>query len=910
MLQAALLAVAFSSERTFELANDHLQLQVSKSADDAWLSFVGAPGSVNLLSVVPQLTPLWEVQFLTPDGLVQRNNRDATSAAVSATKEKLTLEWACSESIGDYSVRLVLSLPEDAHTAALTTEVENHGSTLGLWAITVSVGGITSEADDAVFYPLGYGVQQRGATAYPLSYFGRYPSNEATMQLLAAGGGARAGGRGIYLAAHDGNAHSKTLIWKAANSTSDRDDDDDAASRSTLDAGWGAVASADTDGPIDCRTPLLEPLVYTAAPKGPRRAQALAVSTVVSGAGAPFVSYTLPFRLALGVTAADAPLWFGASELYRDGFALSEAAWTADGPVSARPHVFPDWLVAANLWVNSGWQCYDRFNNSQGDPETVLASARAAAATFGLDGADNNGTTGSLGPLALHWYEWQCGFADECKDADSDHRFKFDTQYPDYFPPRKGDSHMKAVSSELRKANVRTFPYVNGRIFDQLSASFAADGGKSCARVPTSPTTTANNNTLPATPPSMCSEWYGSYELNGSKAQFAVADPTTAYWQSTYADVVRRLVVRGGVDGVYIDQLAAAAPQLDWTVANRTHGVGGGAWWRDGVASLLRRARAAVPGGAAALVTEGHAEYVMDVASGFLTIAAFGDAPLVQSLGDDDSESADDGAVASSQGGSATATSMMVPAFPAIYGGFYVGFGAIYAGADFVNPDVVCARLAAQFVYGSALGWFSLGGVTRGPKLDTSCGPMGTERLWESEAHAPEVAFVKALVAARAAMQRYLVHGRLARPPTLERAPPTFSSPPSSTPPRNRGPFPALSTAVWVTAASSSSSADGDTLPPSACVFLVAVTSAAVPAAFTLNVSHYLPGVGAVSLDLVGADGSRTRLGNFTGGSVRVDRQVAGRSVEMLEMRVASGSFASRRLLTSRGAGGPGGQAG
>ena len=44
----------------------------------------------------------------------------------------------------------------------------------------------------------------------------------------------------------------------------------------------------------------------------------------------------------------------------------------------------------------------------------------------------------------------------------------------------------------------------------------------------------------------------------------------------------------------------------------------------------------------------------------------------------------------------------MVPAFPAIYGGYFVAFGAIYAGADFVNPDVVRARLA-QFVYGSAL---------------------------------------------------------------------------------------------------------------------------------------------------------------------------------------------------------------
>ena len=88
------------------------------------------------------------------------------------------------------------------------------------------------------------------------------------MQLLAAGGGARAGGRGVYLAAHDGQAHSKTLIWKAANSTldpswrdrDDHDNNDDAASRTALDG--DAVASSGTDGSIDCRTPLLQPLVY------------------------------------------------------------------------------------------------------------------------------------------------------------------------------------------------------------------------------------------------------------------------------------------------------------------------------------------------------------------------------------------------------------------------------------------------------------------------------------------------------------------------------------------------------------------------------------------------------------------------------------------------------------------------
>ena len=58
-----------------------------------------------------------------------------------------------------------------------------------------------------------------------------------------------------------------------------------------------------------------------------------------------------------------------------------------------------------------------------------------------------------------------------------------------------------------------------------------------------------------------------------------------------------------------------------------------------------------------------------------------------------------------------------------------VAFGSIFGVADLSpNPDVFAARLAAQFVYGAQLGWFSLGGIDHGPKLDTKCGPMGIGR--------------------------------------------------------------------------------------------------------------------------------------------------------------------------------------
>ena len=45
-----------------------------------------------------------------------------------------------------------------------------------------------------------------------------------------------------------------------------------------------------------------------------------------------------------------------------------------------------------------------------------------------------------------------------------------------------------------------------------------------------------------------------------------------------------------------------------------------------------------------------------------------------------------------------------------IYGGYYVGFGAIWTRADFEVHDWWCSKLAAMLVTGSQLGWFSLAG--------------------------------------------------------------------------------------------------------------------------------------------------------------------------------------------------------
>jgi hypothetical protein len=48
-----------------------------------------------------------------------------------------------------------------------------------------------------------------------------------------------------------------------------------------------------------------------------------------------------------------------------------------------------------------------------------------------------------------------------------------------------------------------------------------------------------------------------------------------------------------------------------------------------------------------------------------------------------------------------------------------VAFGDIFNAADLDDELPLSARMIAQFVYGSQMGWFSLGGVTSGPNVDT-----------------------------------------------------------------------------------------------------------------------------------------------------------------------------------------------
>jgi hypothetical protein len=76
--------------------------------------------------------------------------------------------------------------------------------------------------------------------------------------------------------------------------------------------------------------------------------------------------------------------------------------------------------------------------------------------------------------IALHWYEWQQGPL-----PGEDNRYKFDTHYPDYFPPRPG---FQVALSGLRELGIPVVPYTNARLFDVNSTSFLTEPGASIRR--------------------------------------------------------------------------------------------------------------------------------------------------------------------------------------------------------------------------------------------------------------------------------------------------------------------------------------------------------------------------------------------------------------------------------------------
>jgi hypothetical protein len=344
--------------------------------------------------------------------------------------------------------------------------------------------------------------------------------------------------------------------------------------------------------------------------------------------------------------------WFDAARIYRDWVEAEASWWPRDSAWGRRDT--PKWMEEVCVWALSS-----------GGAGECVAKVKEFAAAMGA-------------PTAFHWYSW--------------HEIPFDVRYPHYFPAKPG---MKGGVAELQAAGVRVMPYINGRLWDTALEDF----GRSAIAA-----ATKGEDGKPF------------IEEYGSGAKLAPMCPTQKLWRDKVQEIVLRLTGEVGVDGVYIDQIGAAAPRL---CMDRSHGhpLGGGSWWtRDGYWPLLSALRSRLSPGKM-ITTECNAEPYARWFDGYLTWHWQFDG--------------------------------QVPAFLAIYGGRIQLFSRAYNGSH--QPDAPgrlahWMRIGQQLVYGEQLGWIEPAWVLKQP--DT-------------------LDFLGRAARTRHALLDFLSRGRMARPPEV-----------------------------------------------------------------------------------------------------------------------------------------------
>ena len=215
---------------------------------------------------------------------------------------------------------------------------------------------------------------------------------------------------------------------------------------------------------------------------------------------------------------------------------------------------------------------------------------------------------------------------------------------------------------------MKVVPYINGRIFDIGVKSWNSESEQAACK--------AESGDL-------------FIEEYGNDVKFSVMCPATQFWQHLLAGVSGKVVTDFNVAGVYIDQIGAADPVACFD-PNHIHPPGGGSSWTTGYRALLSQVRSSV-GPDKLLVTESNVEQLIGSVDTFLSLPAYS--------GDLDE---------------------IVPAFQYMYSnGLFVSAGAEFFELDVLmdNGEIFVKKLMKQFLFGSQLGWFSIGESSQLPSM-------------------------------------------------------------------------------------------------------------------------------------------------------------------------------------------------
>jgi hypothetical protein len=333
--------------------------------------------------------------------------------------------------------------------------------------------------------------------------------------------------------------------------------------------------------------------------------------------------------------------------------------WCAEGPIATRRSI-PAWFKEVALWL--------KYYN---EPGKVLGELADHFEYLRV-------------PTAVHYYRYPVA--------------KFDDNYPEMLPAKPG--YLEGVRA-MQALGAHVIPYTQGSIWDMDTESWRLEGGASAAAK---------------------TETGDFYKWQIAENTFAWMCPFTKKWQEKVVDFVGKQVWDYGLDGVYLDVLAAgrARPCFD---QGHGHPLDGGTYWGEGNRVLMQRLRERIRERKpeAVFTTEEICEAYLDGFDGFLTldVTRGGYTPLLT----------------------------LCPLFTAVYHDYAIQYGSDCALSQ--ETDTFCALMAEHLAWGAV------------PTLSENAPPKIGEK--------PEsAAYLRAATHCFHAGRKFLLEGKWLRPPALD----------------------------------------------------------------------------------------------------------------------------------------------
>ena len=305
----------------------------------------------------------------------------------------------------------------------------------------------------------------------------------------------------------------------------------------------------------------------------------------------PAAEYELPYANSVGIFRGG---WYEAAQIYR--------RWALEQPWAAARRGRPNPLADLGIWV---W--------NRGPADEVVPPVLALQEDLGEV------------PVAMDWYWW--------------HHNSYDTDYPDFWPPRDGEEKFRAAIAEMRARGIFTQVYINALAWDVDTPSYA-DGGAESVVV-----------TREGKPFAIRYNVYTGHRLGYMCGE-----------APRFHDRISRLVKRlhsCGLDGQYLDQVAIASYRQCYN-PHHSHGGGASAENVEGYRRQVKRLIAENPGWP--FTSEGCNEAFMDLFEGGIACAALSGERIRLAPGVE-----------------------YVPVFQAVYHGDFAVFGN-YAMPDAIPP--------------------------------------------------------------------------------------------------------------------------------------------------------------------------------------------------------------------------------